>query len=91
MRKLILSCLLCIPELCLAQTVVYTTGPDGSISAYLIASNGTINTATSTASSQTTMSSVTTTSQATSTGTSPSTTVMLPTVPYTGQALLVGS
>lgn len=91
MEKLILAWLLSVAGFCLAQTVVYTTGPDGSISAYLIASNGTTATPTSSVSSQTTMSSITTTSHATNTGIGPSTTIMLPTVPYTGQALLVGS
>lgn len=90
MRNLVFSLLLVVADFCLAQTVVYTTDADGNISAYLIASsNGTNGTSSSSGSAQTTTSPTITSNYATLTN--PSTTILLPTAPYTGQSLLVGS
>jgi len=84
---------------CWAQTVVYTTGPNGEVSAYLIVGNTTNTTDSSStsysglSSSLTSVYASTTSSSSTvaNSSTSPPLAVVLPTTPYSGQSLLTGT
>lgn len=88
-----------VADCCWAQTVVYTTGQNGEISAYLVVNNTTDTTDSPSTSSRSSSSSPASMQAATASSlsitsispTSSPSTIVLPNTPYSGQSLLTGT